>query len=209
MPPLPTPNPQELTPTNLQHSYSKGTPCCPTTYCQPTGSTTHQLTTLALVDLHPLPPANGEYHLPTYNTHALKGPPPAPYPSQQGLSPTNLHTHTLKRPPPPHPYPPVHKEHHLPTYNTHTVKGSPAPTLYRQPTGSTTHQLTTLMLTVLTQTILIRYEFNSVTTFVLKEKKPFLIKSYEYYDCVFKIMLSTKITLSEFIENMCYFYFQM
>ena len=29
------------------------------------------------------------------------------------------------------------------------------------------------------------------------------------YDCVFKIMSSTKITSSEFIENMCYFHFQM
>ena len=37
----------------------------------------------------------------------------------------------------------------------------------------------------------------------------FLIKLDEYYDCVFKIMSSTKITSSEFIENMCYFHFQM
>ena len=37
----------------------------------------------------------------------------------------------------------------------------------------------------------------------------FLIKLDEYYDCVFKIMSSTKITSSEFIENICYFHFQM
>ena len=65
------------------------------------------------------------------------------------------------------------------------------------------------MLTVLTQTILIRYEFNSVTTFISKEKMTFSIKSDKNYDCVFKIMSSTKITSSEFIENMCYFHFQI
>ena len=37
----------------------------------------------------------------------------------------------------------------------------------------------------------------------------FPIKLDEYYDCVFKIMSSTKITSSEFMENMCYFHFQM
>ena len=35
------------------------------------------------------------------------------------------------------------------------------------------------------------------------------MKSDKNYDCVFKIMSSTKITSSEFIENMCYFCFQM
>ena len=44
----------------------------------------------------------------------------------------------------------------------------------------------------LTQTILIRYEFNSVTTFVLKEKMTFSIKLDNYYDSMFKIMSSTK-----------------
>ena len=29
------------------------------------------------------------------------------------------------------------------------------------------------------------------------------------YDCVFKIMSNTKISSSEFMENMCYFHFQM
>ena len=42
-----------------------------------------------------------------------------------------------------------------------------------------------------------------------KKKITFLIKLDENYNCVFKLMSSTKITLSEFIENMCYFYFQM
>ena len=45
--------------------------------------------------------------------------------------------------------------------------------------------------------------------FFQKKKMTFLIKPDENYDCVFKIMLSTKITSSEFIENMCYFHFQM
>ena len=37
----------------------------------------------------------------------------------------------------------------------------------------------------------------------------FLMILDENYDCVFKIMSSTKITSSEFMENMCYFHFQM
>ena len=37
----------------------------------------------------------------------------------------------------------------------------------------------------------------------------FLIKLDENDNCVFKIMSSTKITSNEFIENMCYFHFQM
>ena len=39
----PTPNPQGVPPTNLQCSYTKGTPHLPP---QPTGTNTHQLTTL-------------------------------------------------------------------------------------------------------------------------------------------------------------------
>ena len=42
-----------------------------------------------------------------------------------------------------------------------------------------------------------------------KKKMAFSIKLDENFDCVFKIMSSTKITSSEFIENMCYFHFQM
>ena len=37
----------------------------------------------------------------------------------------------------------------------------------------------------------------------------FSFKLDENNDCVFKRMLSTKITSSELIENMCYFHFQM
>ena len=37
----------------------------------------------------------------------------------------------------------------------------------------------------------------------------FSIKLDENYDCVFKIMLSTKITSSEFLENMCNFHFHL
>ena len=42
-----------------------------------------------------------------------------------------------------------------------------------------------------------------------KKKMTFLIKLDEDCDCVFKIMSSTKITSSEFMENMCYFHFQV
>ena len=42
-----------------------------------------------------------------------------------------------------------------------------------------------------------------------KQKKPFSLKLDQNYDCVFKIMLSTKITSSEVMQNMCYFHFQM
>ena len=35
------------------------------------------------------------------------------------------------------------------------------------------------------------------------------MKLDQNYDCVFKIMSSTKITSSEFMENMCYFHFQI
>ena len=42
-----------------------------------------------------------------------------------------------------------------------------------------------------------------------KQKKTFSLKLDQNYDCVFKIMSSTKITSSEFMENMCYFHFQM
>ena len=62
------------------------------------------------------------------------------------------------------------------------------------------------ILTVLTQTILIRYEFSSVTMFVSKQKNDIF---HENYDCVFKIMLSTKITSIEFMEKMSYFHLQM
>ena len=53
------------------------------------------------------------------------------------------------------------------------------------------------ILAVLTHTILIRYEFNSITTFVSKEKNDILIKLDENYDCVFKIFSSTKIICTE------------
>ena len=116
LPPPLTPNPQGVPPTNLQHSCTnKGTP---TPYPQPTGSTSHQLTTLIhQKGPHPLPPTHREYHPPSYNTHTLKGP-PAPTPT------------------------PNHRMYHPPSYNTHTLKGPTDPHPYPQPTGSTTHQLT-------------------------------------------------------------------
>ena len=45
---------------------------------------------------------------------------------------------------------------------------------------------------------------SSVVDHVCFEKKmTFSMKLDQNYDCVFKIMLSTKITLSEFMKNMC------
>ena len=64
----------------------------------------------------PLPPTHRKYHPPTYNTHTLiNGPPTLPL---------------------------THRKYQPPTYNTHTLKGPLTP--YPQPTGSTSHQLTTL-----------------------------------------------------------------
>ena len=99
------------TPTILQHSYTKGTHH-PHPLPQPTGSTTHYLTTLIHPQSyntdtlkgppapHPPTPSHRKYHPPSYNTHKLKGP-PAPHPSNpnpQGVLPTILqhsYTHNL------------------------------------------------------------------------------------------------------------------
>ena len=70
----PTPNPQEVPPTFLQHSYTKGTPCPP-----------------------PLPPTHRKYHPPSYNTHTptilqhsyTKG---TPYPQPTGSTTHHLIT---------------------------------------------------------------------------------------------------------------------
>ena len=77
-----TPNPQGVLPTILQQSYIKGTPCPPPPYPQPTGRTTHHLTTL----IHPQ----------SYNTHTLKGPlPPTPLPpTHRKYHPPSYNTHT-------------------------------------------------------------------------------------------------------------------
>ena len=121
--PTSTPNLQGVPATNLQHSYTKGTP---TPYL--------------------LPPTPKEYHPPIYNIHTLRDhPPPTPIP--QGVPPKILqqsytkgthhptppypqptrnttqqsyNTHTLKGPPPPTPLPPTHRKYHPPSYNTHT-----------------------------------------------------------------------------------------
>ena len=53
------------------------------------------------------------------------------------------------------------------------------------------------ILTVLTQTILIRYEFSSVTMFVSKQKNDIIDEIRSKLMSVFKIMSSTKITSSE------------
>ena len=42
-----------------------------------------------------------------------------------------------------------------------------------------------------------------------KKQMTFSMKLDKNYDCVFKIMSSTKITSSEFMENVHYFHFQM
>ena len=134
-PPHPTtPNPQEVPPTILQHSYTKRTP-----------------------NLPPLSPTHRKYHPSSYNTHTLKGP-PTPYPQSTGstthhlttlIHPQCYNTHTLKGSPTP--LLPTHRKYHPPSYNTHTptilqhayTKGTPYPT--PQPTGSTTHHVTTLI----------------------------------------------------------------
>ena len=127
-------------------------------YPQPTGSTTHHLTTHIHPILQhsypkgtppPLPPTHRKYHPPSYNTHTLKGPPattPLP-PTHRKYHPLSYNPHTLKGPSAPQPT--GSTTHHLTThihpqsYNTHTLKGPPTP--YSQPTGSTTHHLTTLI----------------------------------------------------------------
>ena len=149
------------TPTILQHSYTKGTPhplppthrkyhppsynthtlkgSPPPPYPQPTGSTTHHLTTL----IHP----------PSYNTHTptiiqhsyTKGTPHPPPPIHRKYHPPSYNTHSLKGPPapPPTPNPPFYNTH-TPTILQHSyTKGTPTP--YSQPTGSTTHHVTTLI----------------------------------------------------------------
>ena len=122
----------------------KGPPTL-TSYPQPTGTTTHHLTTL----IHPQ----------SYNTHTLKGPPP-PTPTHRKYHPPSYSTHTLKGPPAPHPLPPTHRKYHPPSYNTHTptilqhsyTKGTPCPPTPNPqevpPTilqHSYTHNLTTLI----------------------------------------------------------------
>ena len=102
----PTSSPQGVPPTNLQHSYTKGTPCP-----------------------NPLLLTQREYHPPTYNTHTLKGPafPTSLPPTQREYHTPTYNTHTLKGPPSPTSLPPTHRECHTPTYNTHTLKGPPTP----------------------------------------------------------------------------------
>ena len=156
----PTPNPQEVPPTILQHSYTKGTPCF---YPQHRGSTMHNITTLIHRQSynthtlkgppapHSLSPAHRKHHPPSYNTltttflqHSYsKGTPGTLPASHRKDNPPSYNTHTLKGPPAPHPLPPTHRKYHPPSYNTHTLKGPPPP--YSQPTGSTTHHLTTLL----------------------------------------------------------------
>ena len=115
--PAPTPNPQEVPPTILQHSYTKGTPCP-----------------------HPLPPTHRKYHPPSHNTHTLKGPPPPPLsPQPTGstthhlttlIHPQSYNTHTLKGPITPHPLPPTQRKNHPPSYNTHTPTPTPSECVY-------------------------------------------------------------------------------
>ena len=63
-------------------------------------------------------------------------PTPPPIPNPQGVPPTNLqHSYTKGIP---HPLPPTSRDY------SH-INGPPYPTPYPQPTGSTTHQLTTLI----------------------------------------------------------------
>ena len=120
LPPPPYSQPQDVPPTILQHSYTKGIPqpppLPPTTVC-----TTHHLT-----------------------THTLKGPPtPTSYPQPQDVPSTILqHSYTKGTP---HPPTPKHRMYHPPSYNTHTLKGPPNPHPLPPTTGCTIHHLTTLI----------------------------------------------------------------
>ena len=152
----------------------KGLPT-PTSYPQPTGCTIHNLTTLIhSMDPPlptPLPQTHRKYYPPSCNIHALKGPPatqpptlnpqevpptilqhsytkgtpcpPPPTPNPQEVPPTILqHSYTKGTP---NPLPPTHRKYHPPSYNTRTLKGPTSPPSSPQPTGSTTHHLTTLI----------------------------------------------------------------
>ena len=111
----PYPQPQDVPPTILQHSYTKGTPT-------PT-------------------PNHRKFHPPSYNTHTLKGPPAPTYPQPKEIPPTILeHSYTKGTP---HPPTPNHRMYHPPSYNTHTLKGPP--TLLPPTTEGTTHHLATLI----------------------------------------------------------------
>ena len=118
----PPPNPQEVQPTILQHSYTKRTPHPPPPYPQPTGSTTHYLTTL----IHPQ----------SYNTHTLKGPLPPPLPpTHRKYHPPSYNTHT-----------PTILQH---SYSKGTPAATPTPNPKEVPPTilqhSYTHNLTTLI----------------------------------------------------------------
>ena len=79
-PPTPTPNPQEVPPTILQHSYTKGIPPPPTLNPQEVPPTILQHSfTKGTPHPDPLPPTHHlttHIHPQSYNTHTLKGPPP-------------------------------------------------------------------------------------------------------------------------------------
>ena len=141
--------------------------------------------------MDPIPPAHREYHPPTYNPHTQMDPPtPAPYSQPTGTNTHQLTTHTQMDPPILTPYPnpqgvpptnlqlshtngpPYSNPQGLMPTNlqlSHT-NGLLPPPPYPQHTGNTTHQLSICILSVLTQTILIRYQFHTVTTFISKEK---------------------------------------
>ena len=143
-----TPNPQEVPPTILQHSYTKGTPLPPThRKYHPPSYNTHTATILqhayTKVTPCPHPQTHRKYHPPSYKTHTstilqhsyTKGTPHPPTPNPQEVQPTILqHSYTKGTPclPPPNPQPTGSTAHHLttlihpPSYNTHTLKGPPA-----------------------------------------------------------------------------------
>ena len=107
---------------------------------QPTGTMTYKVNTHTLME----PPTSNPQGVPP-NILQLSHTNGTPYPQPTGSTTHQLTTCIHSRDPHTHPLPPTHREYHPPTYKMHTLKGPPTPTPYPQPTGSTTHQLTTLI----------------------------------------------------------------
>ena len=128
--PAPTPNPQGVPPTILQHSYTKGTPTphpLPLIQGVPPTNLQH-LYTKGIPHPHPYPNPQGVPPTNLQHSHTNKGPPtlpPTPTHRKYHSSTYNIHT-PIKGPTTPHPLPPTHREYHLPTYKTHTLIKEPS-----------------------------------------------------------------------------------
>ena len=94
-PPPPTPNPQEVPPSILQHPHTKGTPTphTPTPNPQEVPPAILHTDTLRGPPPNPSTPTHREYHPQSYNTHTLKGPPPLPLNHRKYNPPSHNITH--------------------------------------------------------------------------------------------------------------------